>query len=92
MENSTYLNTQIPQVQFISCEDKAMNFYEELLREEKDSSVKIELIKSYSQLILKRISLNELYAKNNNEFALAQLNANLEINKLQLENQRANNF
>ena len=89
MENNAYLSTPIPQLEFIYCEDKAISFYEELLREEKDSQVKIELIKSYSQLILKRISLNELYAKNNNEFALAQLQANL---KIQLENQRANNF
>jgi len=92
MENNSYLNTPMPPLQFISCEDKAMNFYEELLREEKDSNVKIELIKSYSELILKRISLNELYAKNNNAYALALLNANLEIDKLRIETQKTNQW
>ncbi len=68
--------------QFVSPEDKAMEFYEKLLKDETDSSVRKELVKSYSQLIIKRIELNQQYAENASKFNLRQLEYNAEIYKL----------
>lgn len=81
MENQ-FFNNQPPVMQFISCEDKAMNFYEELLKSEDDNATKIELIKAYSDLILKRIDWNINNNKQSHEYNLALLNANFEIDKL----------
>jgi len=83
--NENFIHFQQPDIQFISCEDKAMNFYEKLLEKEEDPSVRKELIKAYSDLILKRIDLNILYAKNTHEFNLTQMKINGEIAKLDRE-------
>jgi len=80
-----YMNFQQPDIQFISCEDKAMNFYEKLLEKEDDPTVKKELVRAYSDLILKRIDLNILYAKNQHEFNISQMKINGDLMKLDKE-------
>jgi hypothetical protein len=79
---NSFFSNQAPLFQFISCEDKAMNFYEELLKNEDDSSTKIELVKAYSDLILKRIDWNITGNRQQHEYSLALLNSNLELEKL----------
>jgi len=79
----------IPPISFLSSEDKAMNFYEELLRKEEDPEVKKELVKAYSLLIIKRQDMSMEQVKNNAKYSLDQLKYQSELNmlngKIQLE-------